>query len=171
MIEIRCSIRRFIKKLTIVPAALLLASTASIASAADVSRDIVVEASPSEVWDAIGPFCSISIWYPGIDSCTEEQINGATHRRLLTGDGNQFLERLVGSNDASMEYSYSIEEGPLPVADYESTLSVSDEGGKARVTWSSNFAPKGVSEDEAKEVIVGIYDGGLQAIRDRFANQ
>jgi len=136
--------------------------------AAEVSRTATVNASPAEVWRVIGPFCAISDWYPGITTCAEERIGGATHRRLVTQDGAQFLEKLLEHDEAGMRYSYTIEQSPLPVADYRSTLAVAEAGGMAQLTWSSSFSPKGASEQEAEEVVTGVYDGGLEALRKRF---
>ena len=136
--------------------------------AADVSRTVTVKASPAEVWKVIGPFCAISDWYPGITTCTEERIGGATHRRLVTQDGAQFLEKLLEHDEGGMRYSYTIEQSPLPVADYRSTLAVAEADGMTRLTWSSSFSPKGASEQEAEKVVTGVYDGGLEALRKRF---
>jgi len=140
-----------------------------VADAAEVSRSVKVNANAEKVWEVIGPFCAIGDWYPGIDSCEEETIDGTTHRRLTTADGGQFLEKLLEHNDGAMSYSYAIEEGPLPVAGYSSTMSVKESAGETVITWESNFEPDGVSEEEAVEVITGVYDGGLEALRQQFA--
>src|SRR5215217_1016071 len=125
---------------------LLLMGSIGASNAAEVSRDVTINASPAEVWKVVGPFCAISDWYPGITTCKEEQIGGTTHRRLMTQDSQQFFEKLLKHDDAGMTYSYTIEQSPLPVADYRSTFSVTDVGGKAHITWRSTFSPKGVSE-------------------------
>ena len=154
---------------TIVFSLSLISGMSIEAQAAEVSRSVTVNASPEQVWEVIGPFCAIADWYPGLDSCEEETTDGTTRRRLTTADGGQFLERLQDQNDGNMSYSYAIEEGPLPVADYSSTISVTESGGDTVITWESTFAPDGVSEDEAVEVVTGVYDGGLEALQQRFA--
>jgi hypothetical protein len=145
-----------------------LSAVPTTAVAAEVTSDVTFIASADEVWDAIGPFCSISDWYPGLDSCTEEQIDGATHRRLVTADGGQFLEKLLAHDDEAMNYRYAIVEGPLPVANYSATISVTQLGDQTRVVWSGTFEPKGASEAEAVDVVTGVYDAGLEAIRQSF---
>jgi len=156
-------------KAALIPACLLVAGGPLAAEAAEVSRSVTVSASPAEVWAVIGPFCSIADWYPGIDTCKEEMIGGKMHRRLDTADGGQFLEQLLDRNDAGMTYSYAIIEGPLPVANYSSTLSVAKSGGDTVITWKSGFDPAGATEEKAVEVLTGVYDGGLEALRARFA--
>ena len=69
-----------------------------------------------------------------------------------------------------MSYSYAIIEGPLPVSDYKATLSVTQSAGKTVVIWSSTFEPNGVSEEEATSIVGGVYDTGLEAVKQRFAN-
>jgi hypothetical protein len=145
-----------------------LSALPTVAVAAEVTSEVTFAASADEVWDAIGPFCSISNWYPGLDSCTEEQIDGATHRRLLTADGGQFLEKLLAHDDEARSYKYAIVEGPLPVADYSSSISVTQSGDETRVVWSGTFEAKGTSEAEAVDVVTGIYETGLEAIRQSF---
>jgi uncharacterized protein YndB with AHSA1/START domain len=146
------------------------AGIAGTAGAAEVSRETTIDAKATEVWRAIGPYCSIADWYPGIETCTEENINGALRRRLRTADGGEFLEEQLNHSDQAMRYTYAIVEGPLPVSDYEATLSVSESGGKTVVVWSGTFAPKGVSEEEATNIVGGIYETGLKAVKERFAN-
>jgi hypothetical protein len=138
--------------------------------AAEVSREITVDAKAADVWRAIGPYCEIADWYPGIETCTEENINGALNRRLGTADGAEFLEKQLERNDQTMSYSYAIIEGPLPVLDYRATLSVTESVGKTVVIWSSTFEPNGVSEEEATSIVGGVYDTGLEAVKQRFAN-
>ena len=102
-------------------AAFLLTATA--ASAAQVTREATIDAEPAKVWAEIGPFCSISAWHPAIAKCEELKARDATMRHLTTGDGGMFEERLLAHDDKAMSYSYSILKSPLPVSDYQSTIS------------------------------------------------
>ena len=150
-------------------AALSMPPLTMTAQAVDVSSEVTFYADAHDVWAAIGPFCAIGDWYPGLESCTEEQMNGATLRHLVAGDGSKFLEKLVSHDDDGMNYTYTIEEGPLPVADYVSTISVSQSDDQTLVEWSGTFEPDGATEAEAVDVVTGIYETGLDAIRRRFA--
>jgi hypothetical protein len=144
---------------------LFVGGVSASASAVEVSREAVIDAAPGRVWQVMGAFCSISEWHPVIARCEEQTVDGAPHRRLTTQDGGVLLERLLEHDNDGMAYSYSIVESPLPVQDYRSTISVADEGGKARLIWRSSFAPKGASEADAAKVIGGIYDAGLASIK------
>ena len=149
-------------------AAMTLPALPMVATAADVSSDVAFVASADEVWGSIGPFCAISQWYPGLDSCTEKQIDGTTHRLLITADGTNVLEKLIAHDDGTMTYSYSIEEGPFPVTDYTATIAVSQSGEETHVVWSATFEPSGATESEAVDVMRGVFDVGLEAIRQKF---
>jgi Polyketide cyclase / dehydrase and lipid transport len=139
------------------------------AGAAEVSRNVTVDASAADVWQWIGPYCAIADWYPGIDRCTEEEMNGAGFRHLVTADGSDFLEKKLSYDDAAMSYTYAIVEGVLPVQNYQSVFSVEAMGDKAVVTWSATFDPKGATEDEAQKTMIGVFDAGLDAVKAHFA--
>lgn len=144
------------------------AAAGNAASAAEVTREVATGGTAEEVWAVVGPVCAIADWYPGIDSCTEETVDGAPHRRLTASDGAVFLEKMLGHDDASMSYSYAIIESPLPISDYSADFTVKDDGGHAVVVWHSRFEPSGVSEEEATGVVTSIYETGLDAIKARF---
>jgi hypothetical protein len=146
-------------------AALLLTATA--ASAAQVTREATIDAEPAKVWAEIGSFCSISAWHPAIAKCEEIKTSDATMRHLTTGDGGMFEERLLAHDDKAMSYSYAILKSPLPVSDYQSTISVAEKDGKSQVVWKSSFEPKGVSAAEAEKVVGGIYEAGLDALKSK----
>ena len=152
---------------TAIAAGLLLLGGTMAGEAAEVSRDAVIDASAAEVWQTISPFCSIAEWHPVIAKCAEEKVKDTQRRRLTTKDGGVLVERLLSHDNKRRRYSYSIIESPLPVANYHSTLSVADDHGKAKVVWQGNFEPKGASEEEATKVIAGIYEAGLDGIKDK----
>jgi hypothetical protein len=94
----------------------------------------------------------------------------ATIRRLTLHGGGTIVERLEGKDDKKRGYTYSILEGPLPVAGYQASLHVEEhEDGKGcTVEWSSEFTPSGASEPEAVKVIRGIYEAGFANLRKMF---
>jgi hypothetical protein len=131
------------------------------AGAAEVTRSIEVTGDKAEVWARIGGWCAIADWHPAIATCEEAEEGGKQLRTLTTGDGAVIKETLLESGEAS--YSYRIDESPLPVANYTASLSLTSDADKVNITWSANFDPKG-DEVEAKNVIGGIFDGGLAGI-------
>ena len=129
---------------------------------AQVERSEQFEVPADEMWQRIGGFQRLDTWHPGIAASSAEQ-DGAV-RRLALGDGNEVVERLVAETDRSYTYRI-IEPGPLPVADYEATISVRDgEGGGCVVDWEANFTAAGVPDADAEGVIAGVFEGGLGAL-------
>ncbi len=82
-------------------------------------------------------------------------------RTLTTAQGGVVVEHLDSRDDAARTYTYTIiTAGPLPVANYHSTLSVQPAGAGSSVVWTGKYDAKGASDDEAKKVIDGIYKTG-----------
>lgn len=130
------------------------------------SQSITVEAA----WAAIGDFCGIAAWHPAIESCVPSEKDGAKIRTLTLKDGGgTIVERLVSWDEAKHAYTYAIvDPGPLPVADYTSTLSTKeDDDGGAGIRWVGSFTARGASDGEAKEAIEVIYKAGLDALLAR----
>lgn len=149
---------------TVAAGLLSLSVAASPALAIDLNESVDVSASAADAWAAIADFCSIADWHPVIAECAQSEQDGKTMRTLTTGDGGELLEELNEMDDAGHSMTYSIIESPLPIADYVSTMAVTEAGDGATITWSSTFNAAGVSDDEALEVMTGIYKAGLDAL-------
>ncbi len=76
------------------------------------------------------------------------------------------VEKLLNWDDTAHSYSYAIlEPGPLPVANYTSTLMVMDHGGGSMLSWTGHFdAAGGASDADAQKAIEGVYRGGIDGI-------
>ncbi|HET6220939.1 MAG TPA: SRPBCC family protein [Dongiaceae bacterium] len=122
------------------------------------------------VWDTIGGFNNLARWHPAIAKSEEYKEGAATLRKLTLHGGGVIVERLDGKDDRSRSYSYSILEGPLPVAKYHATIHVrgSDDGHSCTVDWSSEFEPSGAPESEAAKVIRGVYEAGFENLRKLY---
>jgi uncharacterized GH25 family protein len=147
------------KKLFLACAA-LMASTA-FAHAVDVSKTVTSAAAPDAVWAKIGDFCGIATWHPAVEKCEMAEKDGATWRTLTLKGGGTIIEKQLARDEALMSYSYAITESPLPVANYQSTLSVTKDGAGSTLIWIGKFDAKGATDDEAAKVISGIYEAGL----------
>lgn len=141
---------------------------------AKVEEKQALAASADEVWRLIGGYDALSEWHPAVERSQLEA--GGRVRRLFLRGGGSLLERLQAFSERERHYAYTIEEGPLPVAGYRSTLSVRElarSSGPARgceVHWSGEFTPAGASEAEAVGVMRGIYRAGLDTLAKRFGD-
>jgi hypothetical protein len=106
----------------------------------------------------------------GIAKSEETKKGESTIRTLTLHGGGSIVERLDAKDDKSRTYSYSILEGPLPVAKYHATLHVTENAGgqSCTVEWSSEFEASGAPATEAEKAIRGIYEAGFNNLRKMF---
>jgi len=132
---------------------------------ASTTTHIDIDATPDQVWQLIRGFNSLPDWLPYIPASTLSE--GGSVRHLANPAGEAIIEQLEKYDHAGRSYSYSILQAPFPATDYLSTLQVEgiDGGERSRVTWSGQFSPVGVSEDEITALFHGIYTDGLAALQ------
>ena len=90
--------------------------------------------------------------------------DGATFCTLSLKGGGTILEKQLTFDKAKMSYSYTIEESPLPIANYKSTLRVVPKDKGSTIEWSGTFDAKGAPDADAVKVITGIYEAGAGAL-------
>lgn len=135
---------------------------------AKVSSSTKLPVPAAMVWEVIGNFNALPDWHPAVESSDKEEKDGETLRRLNLAGGGTIIEKLERIDDKERLYTYSIISGPLPVANYESTLRVRDEGGTCSVEWSSEFDPAGAEEGDATAVIRQVYEAGFENLKRMF---
>ena len=123
-----------------------------------------IETGADRVWELLRDFGGISRYAAGIDRC-EVEGEGVGAVRTLTMGAISLKERLEALDDAGRKLQYAIVEGPLPLGDYLATIEVREEGDGCTIDWSSTFEPVGVSEDQARGMVEGIYRGGIKGLR------
>ena len=134
---------------------------------AKVNMKTGLNVAPDEVWKLIGGFNTLPDWHPAIEK-SELEEEGSMRRLSLAGGGT-IVEKLVKLDDKERVYSYSIIDSPLPVKNYEATIRVKDDGaGNTTLEWSSEFEAEGAAEDEAMDVIAGIYQAGFDNLKKMF---
>ena len=150
--------------------------------ALNVALSAEIAADPSEVWAAIGNFQDMS-WHPAVHSSTGTGGNAVPASRTLTlgaADGPKLTEALAAHDDATMSYGYRITDVDLaviPVTNYASTIAVSARsGGGTVINWQGTFdrgdpggnPPENLNDTAAIGAITGVYQGGLDALIERF---
>jgi hypothetical protein len=124
-------------------------------------------ASVKNVWDLIGGFNALPDWHPAIEK--SELSEDGSQRTLHLVGGGSIVERLEKTDDEHT-YRYSILESPLPVRNYTAAIAVkpNPDGTSCTVEWSSDFQAAEASDNEATEVIQGIYQAGFDNLRKMF---
>ena len=127
-------------------------------------RWVHLEQPAEEVWRQIGAFDGVALWHPAIAELEMVEIEGEVHRHLKTADGSLLLERLTETGP--LHYAYELVESPLPVTDYRALFSCVPEDEGCHVYWSAHFE---ATDPAADDIVAGIFETGLRAIRERFA--
>ncbi len=91
-----------------------------------------------------------------------QPLDEGARRECTLGDGAKLYETLVSKDD--MSYTYKIDESPLPLANYQATISVRADGAGSTMEWSANFEADGVPEAEAQQMVGGIFQAGFDAL-------
>ncbi len=142
-----------------------------------VSKKIIIDAQPEEVWNIVKNFHDMS-WHPAITGITGDGGNepGAT-RTLSLGNGAQIHEILEKYIEEDKKFFYRITEVDvkvLPVSNYSSWLMVREaEAGGTEVEWKGAFyrgyqnnnPPPELSDEAAVNAITGVYKAGLENLK------
>jgi hypothetical protein len=131
----------------------LLVLIAFPASALESTYKATSASSADVAWAKVGVFCGVANYCPEL-KC-ELSADGKT--RMLTTARGVSINQLESRDDTARTYSYTMISGPLPVANYHSTISVVPAGAGSVIVWSGKYDAKGVSDFAAKALIDGIY--------------
>ena len=135
-----------------------------------VSESVDLQAPADAVWKTLGDFGGAQRYLDVVERCELVHHDGSIERVLHLKGGGSARERLVLSSDDDRALRYTMVDSPLPVADYVSTVRVDPLGPRqCRVTWAATFDAHGGSDEEAREVVSGIYRMGLEGLRQLHA--
>lgn len=116
----------------------------------------------TEVWESVSDFGGIGKYMDAVSECSCEGTGVGAVRTLTLPDGGVVVEKLVSLDEGTKTLSYAIISSPLPVANYVATMKLSDsDKGGCQLQWSSTFEADGVPEEAAKQIVEGIYEGGI----------
>ncbi len=134
---------------------------------AKVNMTTDLDVAADQLWSVIGGFNALPDWHPAVEK-SELQDEGSMRVLSLAG-GGEIVEKLEKHDDNERIYSYTITDSPLPVKNYRAEIKVIDQGnGKASVEWSSEFSAEGAEENEAIDVITGIFQAGLDNLKKMY---
>ena len=139
------------------------------AQAIDVKKQITVPASAAKAWAAVQDFCSLPDWHPAVVGCTLGEMGGLKKRELTLGNDAKIVEVENFHSDKTMTIIYSIVDSPLPLVQYVSTITVTPAGeGMATIGWNGRFAAPDGKDKEARDLIDGFYEAGLQTLAKKL---
>lgn len=137
----------------------------------EASRQVTINVNADIVWDLLCDFNGLNKWHPAVVSSKmhgKGSIKGDI-RILALEDGGLIYDELIDYKYELKEYTYKVISAPLPVTGYVGRLKViSDEPNTSTIIWSSNFIANGASDEDAIQIINGIYAAGLDALSIHF---
>ena len=122
-----------------------------------------LDTTPGALWRCVRAFGDLS-WAPG-DLKVEVRGQGVGQVRIIDRPNGKIHEQLTSLDDDARSLTYTCPVGnPVPVTGYEARMTVTDDAGKGRLTWSCIFEPDGVSEEDAARDIRKRYSAVIKAI-------
>lgn len=142
-----------------------------------VAEMIEVKAKPADVWNLMKRFDGLVNWHPAFSASPlvkgkDGQVGAV--RALTLKDGPTFTEELLAFNEPGMAYTYNVIESPLPIDQYQASVTVKENGvGGSTVTWIGTFkrknprdnVPDAESDAGTVKLISGAYQAGLQTVK------
>lgn len=133
----------------------------------DVRRTIPAPA--DAVWSELRSFQGIENWLPMIEHSEVRGDGAGATRVCTTADGGRLVERLEELDDGDRRLVYTIQEAPMPLENYRSTMRVRSDGqGASTVTWSATFDAPDEAAEQLEATMRGVYESGLDGLRASF---
>lgn len=164
---------KFTQGLVLAVAGVLAGASLAQAASIAVGKKLELKVNPSKMkdeqtrlWTQFGGWCAIKDWHPAVASCEETTEGNVKFRILTLKDGGKIKEKLL--EEKPNFYRYEIVESPLPVKNYQAQFALTpddDDEDEINFAWSAVFDANGKSDQEAKDVITGIFKAGLDNIK------
>lgn len=126
-----------------------------------VEETTAIAASPELVWQSVKNFNDMR-WHPAVAST---QLTAGHNnepqaiRRLTLAGGGAIVEQLLAHDDQQKTQRYTIIESPLPVDDYQATLTVSPDGsGMSVLKWEARFRARDADGAGTESIVRSIRD-------------
>ena len=140
--------------------------------------DKEIAAPPEKVWAIVQDFHDMS-WLPVVDRTEGDGGNepGAI-RTLILVDGAKVQEKLEKYDAEGRSYFYRITDVDvkvLPVTNYSSWINVKPTDGGSVISWKGAFyrgypnndPPPELSDEAAVDAVTGLYEAGLDSVKQR----
>lgn len=132
---------------------------------AEFTHTATLPASAERAWEVVRRFGDGS--WMGVEMTCDGDGEGAV--RTISMGGATIVERCERLDDDARVLGYTIVEGPLPLRDYHSTMTIRPvDDTSCELVWSCTFEPVGDPE-QATGVVKMIYEGGAAGLARHLA--
>jgi Polyketide cyclase / dehydrase and lipid transport len=129
---------------------------------ASITREIVIDAPPADVWAAVRDFGAVHRLAPGF--VTDCRLDGEGARIVTFFTGAVAREILVGIDEDARRLVYSVVDSPLALThDNSSEQVIATSDGRARFVWIKDVLP-----DSTADRIEELMERGLAAVKEAF---
>ena len=146
-----------------------------------VSKEILIHASPAQVWALISDFGGVTKWNPQITKVTLKKENDETGRLVVFREitlkgGGKVLDKLHETPIGEMKQDVRIESTTLPISQYRGVMTVKqgDNPNDSVVVWVGRFnnqanlmdPPAGQDNATAIAAVNQFYEAGLAGLKE-----
>ena len=116
---------------------------------------------PEMLWATIARGTGVHDWFAVITSC---RVEG--NQRFCTMEGGGALqETLLGTDNATRTFRYSVDKHPLPWGPVQCVMQVMEAGmGKSEIVWQARLDCASDIEAQARQMLTGLYGQGIDAL-------
>lgn len=118
---------------------------------ATITKTATLRAPVAEVWSAVSDIGNV----PALTGMITESVIEGDHRTCRMADGQTLEESILSVDHDLRRLAYRVHSSPFPMTEHASSIVVSDEGGLARVTWTTDLLPESAAPlfDEAADMM------------------
>ena len=127
---------------------------------ASIRREVLIDAPPAEVWDAVRDFGRLDerVMRGFVSEC---RLHDERTRTITFANGIRLREELLGLDEEARRFAYRIVDGPLPLEHHSGSVQVFDAGDEgALVVWISDVLP-----DDYAGAFADVMDQGLAVMK------
>ncbi len=120
---------------------------------ASIRRQIVIDADPNAVWDALRDWAALDKRLAAgfVAACQRD----GTARIVTFASGATLREEILGCDEEHRRLSWSIVDGPYTHHNGAAEV-VADSDGRTRFVWTSDLRPDGLADPTARAMELGL---------------
>ncbi len=117
---------------------------------------VQIDASPDKVWAVVGDLAGVTKWIPMI---AHAKVEGSKRVCTMADGSGELHESISDYSNAKRSYRYIIDQGPLPVMNYQGGFAVQADGSGSLVAWDVEFD---VIDPAQEAEVTRMFDGFYQ---------
>ena len=139
---------------------------------ASMSTKGTIDASPDKVWAAVSDFGGLDAYFPPVARVEASGSGVGMERQCTLPDGAQISETLLELDHDARSLRYDVHDpNPFPFEGYTATMQVNGlTDGSSELVWSAEFTAMGMSDEEVTDMLDGLFQQGVDGLRELLAN-